>query len=396
MATSTCELCQSTNCSDVQCPKHRRQFEAARDTNGAGEVVASSMTSGAAEGDRASFGESTCTPKAPFLRICTGCEVPVRHHEMHHGTGVRESAALQPGEAHDSADLPSPLLPSLPAATSDATVSYHKPPDSERNSSDADCADRSPLDRVFFYPEDQAQAVMMEAPECQLSSPERLDDRAPQQCQHVPQESQEPSFENAAKAFEDGAVGQEKKMDHQDAKDPVLRVRDAGDYFGDPTPRISRLTTLLAAQGAYKMLENRSPQALKEYENPCPIAPKEATSTERSRIPCEACRQPELSDVGRSWRPSSEQAQNDALYDDSGDSVEHLMSKLGDLTIEPDYSQRCHVPTACEHFAADSTHILGTVERQLADMGMNPHHAETPMAASRFETEGTDIHSPMP
>ncbi|XP_037525779.2 uncharacterized protein LOC119402779 [Rhipicephalus sanguineus] len=236
----------------------------------------------------------------------------------------------------------------------------------------------------------------MEVPECHLSSSERLDDRAPQECQHVPQESREPSFENAAKAFEEGPVSQEKTMDHQDAKDPVLRVRDAGDYFGDPTPRISRLTTLLAAQGAYKMLGNRSQQALKEYEKSCLVAPKEATSTDTSRLPCEACRQPEFSDVGRSRRPSSEQAQNDDLYDDSGDSVEHLMSKLEELTIESKCFQRCHVPTACEHLGTESTDILGTVERQLEDMELNPHHAETPIAASGDEPKRTDIAGPMP
>ncbi|KAL1477106.1 hypothetical protein MTO96_036015 [Rhipicephalus appendiculatus] len=235
----------------------------------------------------------------------------------------------------------------------------------------------------------------METPQCHLSSPERLDELTPQRCQHGPRESQEPPFENAAKASEEGRVSQEGKVDHQDTKDPVLRVRDAGDYFGDPTPRISRLTTLLAAQGAHKMLGNRSQQALKEYENPCPVANKAATSTATSRPPCDACRQPEFSDVGRSWRPSSEQAQNDALYDDSGDSVEHLMSKLEDLAIEPKCSLRCHVPTACEHLDTDSADIWGPVARQLEEMEMNPH-AETPVAVSGDEPKCTDIPVPMP
>ncbi|XP_075726756.1 uncharacterized protein LOC142768631 isoform X1 [Rhipicephalus microplus] len=255
--------------------------------------------------------------------------------------------------------------------------------------------DLSPLDQAF-YPDDQLQVALMKTPKIQPSKPERLDDRTPQRDQHGLHEPQEPSSENAPKVSDEESVNQEEKMDHEDTKDPVLRIGDAGDYFGDPTPRISRLTTLLAAQGARKMLENTSAHRLKQYEDLSFNAPKAATSADTSRPLYEPWHQPEFLDVSRSWRPSSEQAQNDALCDDSGDSMDHFMSKLEDLTIQPARSQRCRVCTACEHSGTDSADILGPVAHQLEVLKANTRHAETPGTVSGDEPRDTDLAGPTP
>ncbi|KAH8031283.1 hypothetical protein HPB51_015218 [Rhipicephalus microplus] len=236
----------------------------------------------------------------------------------------------------------------------------------------------------------------MNTPEIQPSSPERLDDRTPQRDQRGLYEPREPFSENAPKVSDEEPVNQEEKMDHEDTKDRVLRVGDAGDYFGDPTPRISRLTTLLAAQGAHEMLENTSAQGLKQHKNLSVNAPKAATSAETSRSLYVACHQPEFPDVSSSWRPSSEQEQNDALCDDSGDSMDHFMSKLEDLTIQPASSQRCRVCTACEHSSTDSADILGPVAHQLEVLKVNTRHAETPVTVSGDEPRYTDLAGPTP
>ncbi|XP_075531574.1 uncharacterized protein LOC142564457 [Dermacentor variabilis] len=216
----------------------------------------------------------------------------------------------------------------------------------------------------------------METPQCQLLNRDGLDDRSRRRSQPGRHKSQELSLENAGNAFAEGPVYHEEKMDYQETKEEhlVSPKRDAGDYFGDPTPRMSRLTTLLAAQSASKLLGKRTQQELLDDESPCPIAPKAAITPKSSgqHQLCQASEPPAFSDAGRCWRPSTEQAQNDVLHDDSDDTLEPLMSKLADLTIDVQCTKRWHVVPKYEQLRADGTNVLEPVARKLEDMKMSP------------------------
>ncbi|XP_065307271.1 uncharacterized protein [Dermacentor albipictus] len=413
------------------------RFEAARGNNGVGEVAASTEGSATTEGsgDIAYVGENLPAPKPPFAYLCSVCQELVSS-EKQESIGVIDEAVVQRREADDSAVAPPPpLWSSLSAAPSAAMPSQDMRtlPGGERIPRDADCADNvadseatevdgsqsdwqsmsahrgfqqtqlksgygnlaSPIpgvaddaraaaaselpslvEQAFCYQENEADKDLMETPQCQLLNRDDQDDRSRRRSQPGRHKSQELSFENAGNAFAEGPVCHEEKMDYQETKEGhlVSPKRDAGDYFGDPAPRMSRLTTLLAAQCACKLLGKRTQQELLDEESPCPIAPKAAITTKSSgqHQLCEASEQPAFSDAGRCWRPSTEQAQNDVLHDDSDDTLGPLMSKLADLTIDAQCTKRWHVFPKYEELRADGTNVLEPVARKLEDMKMSP------------------------
>lgn len=371
-------------------------FEPARDTKGAGEVVETSVTSGTAEepAQKAGLKENPSALKPPFPCSCTGCQA-LPHPAMYHDTSVRQQQkpALQPGEAHDSADSPSPLLPSLPAGMSDGTPSYRTTsPDNGRIRCNADYAERSELERAFFNPTRRTQEAPMETQQCHLPGPDRLDDHASQWWTYRPEEQQGLYSENELNANEQGPVSEEEKMDDQEI-DVVLRCWDAGDYFEDPEPGMSRLTTLLAAQEAQELLEQKSQQVLTEYNSSHPVLLKTVVPTGSSEELLEAFEKPAASDAGHSWRQSSEQAKQEPLLEDSGDAVQDMMSKLEDLKMEPKCPGCEQDVTAREHLCVDSADVLLPMARQVEDMRMNPLPAG--MTIPQDELKCTDSLSPM-
>nr|XP_054934413.1 uncharacterized protein LOC126543784 [Dermacentor andersoni] len=447
MATYTCDLCRTLRSAatphlrHLPAPGQRMRFEAARGTNGVGELAASTegLATTEGSGDIADVGENLPAPKSPFVYLCSVCQDLVSS-EKQESIGVRtigqDQAVVQRGEADDSAVAPPlPLWSSLSAAPSAAMPSHgmRTPPGGERISGDAVCAVNvadsaatevdgsqsdwqstsshrgfrqtqlksgyenlaSPIpgvaddaravaasellglvEQAFCHQGNEADKDLMETPQCQLLNRDGLDDRSRRRSQPGRHKSQELSFENAGNAFAEGPVCHEEKMDYQETKEEhlVTPKRDAGDYFGDPTPSMSRLTTLLAAQCASKLLGKRTQQEVLDDESPCPIAPKAAITTKSSgqHQLCEASEQPAFSDAGRCWRPSTEQAQNDVLHDDSDDTLEPLMSKLADLTIDAQCTKRWHVVPKYEQLRADGTYVLEPVACKLEEMKMSP------------------------
>ncbi|XP_049511929.1 uncharacterized protein LOC119464511 isoform X1 [Dermacentor silvarum] len=371
----------------------------------------------------------------------------------------QRQAAVQPGQADDTAVAPPPLPSSLLAATSAAVPSHGMTQTGgEQISPDADCADnatenaapqvdesesdwqstsayrgymqtqlksgcgnsappipgvtddasalaarepvsdeRNLVERNSCYQENQANKDLMEAPQYQLLNRDGLGDRTPRRSQPERQKSQELPFENAGNAFAEGTVCHEEKMDHQETEEEhlVIREREAGDYFGDPTPRMSRLTTLLAAQSASKLLGKRTQRGLQDDQSP--IAPKSAITTKSSGQDqlWDVSDQPALSDACRCWRPSTAQAQNDVLHNDWDDTLEPVMSKLVDLTIDQQCTKGCHVVPKYEQLHADAANVLEPVVRKLEDMQMNPWRAEMPTADTGDEHKDTDSPNPL-
>lgn len=266
------------------------------------------------------------------------------------------------------------------------------PPDNGRIPCNVDCAERSELERPFFNPTSRTQEAPMETQQCHLSVPYRLDDHTSQRWPYRPEEPQELYSENELNAIEQGPVSEEEKMDDQET-DAVLRGWDAGDYFGDPAPGMSRLTTLLAAQEAHKLLEQKSQQALAEYNSSRPVSLKTEVPTGSSEELWEPFKKPAVSDAGHSRRQSYEQAKQDPLHEDSGDAMKHMMSKLEDLKMEPKCPGCGQDATAHEHLCVDSADVLLPVACQLEDMRMNPLPAE--MSIPQDEVKCTDSLSPM-
>ncbi|XP_049511930.1 uncharacterized protein LOC119464511 isoform X3 [Dermacentor silvarum] len=256
---------------------------------------------------------------------------------------------------------------------------------------------RNLVERNSCYQENQANKDLMEAPQYQLLNRDGLGDRTPRRSQPERQKSQELPFENAGNAFAEGTVCHEEKMDHQETEEEhlVIREREAGDYFGDPTPRMSRLTTLLAAQSASKLLGKRTQRGLQDDQSP--IAPKSAITTKSSGQDqlWDVSDQPALSDACRCWRPSTAQAQNDVLHNDWDDTLEPVMSKLVDLTIDQQCTKGCHVVPKYEQLHADAANVLEPVVRKLEDMQMNPWRAEMPTADTGDEHKDTDSPNPL-